>query len=307
MILTAHPDVAPRPLTRANRGFRRWFYDRWGKENTVVIGSAADVDFAPFRQELSIKRCWNGAETFLLDSRQLAVDDDHYLVLNAGSVYGAAVHSPAVATSMSVFFRPAMGEEVAAAARQSTQELLDRETDVVRTPVNFAEHVRPLDKTVEAILLDIKRVVEAGQRDEQWLEERLLHLLRAMLWAEQGWRTRGTRLSDVSRSAHMELLSRIDRAADLIMSCHTESITLDDVAHAARLSKFHLVRVFQMVHGLTPMTLLQKLRTRTAARLIQTTELSLDEVVALSGFGSRQTMFRHLRHQCGFGGRALVP
>ena len=74
---------------------------------------------------------------------------------------------------------------------------------------------------------------------------------------------------------------------------------------AARLSKYHLVRAFHAVHGETPMALLARTRVRAARRLLADPALSLEDVAALSGFGSRQTLFRQLRRHCGDGGRGL--
>jgi AraC-like DNA-binding protein len=305
MILTELPDVSPRPLTPSNRDFRRWFYERWGRENAVVTGDAASIEFAPYRQCLSIKRCWRGTETFMLDARRLAVDSEHYLILNEGAEYGAAIQGHVPTTSLAIFFRPDMGTRVAGAALQSFDAALDHEANEPAQPFGFAENLRPLDPAIDHRIALIKLAIESGQRDEQWLEEQLQGLLWAMLHAEQGWQQRSHALAPACRSAHAELLRRIDRATDLIISSHTEPLTLDDMARAARLSKYHLVRMFRRVHGTTPVAMLTDLRTRTAARLIQQTSLGLDEVVALSGFGSRQTLFRQLRRLFSTGGRAL--
>lgn len=305
MILTELPDVAPRPLTPANRGFRNWFYERWGRENAVVLGEAATIEFAPYRQSLSIKRCWDGSETFLLGTRQLAVDAERFLVLNEGAIYGSAIHGPQPTTSMAVFFRPGMSARVAGAAAQSIGSALDDEIDESTKHCGFADNLRPLDAAVDKHLARIRLAIEGGERDEDWLEEQLQGLLWTLLHAEAGWRRRSRALSGSCRSAHAELLARIDRATDLIISSHTEALTLDDIAKAARLSKYHLVRMFAKVHGTTPVAMLTDLRTKTASRLIEQTSLSLDEVVVMSGFGSRQTMFRQLRRQFGAGGQAL--
>ena len=53
------------------------------------------------------------------------------------------------------------------------------------------------------------------------------------------------------------------------------------------------------------MAFLARTRTAYAECLVRHTDLSLDERVELSGFGSRQTLFRQLRRHCGDGGRAL--
>jgi len=73
----------------------------------------------------------------------------------------------------------------------------------------------------------------------------------------------------------------------------------------ARLSKYHFVRCFRALQGCTPMAWLTRLRTRQALRLLRDEALTLDDVAARSGLGSRQTLFRQLRRCGGAGGQAL--
>lgn len=331
VILLEPPDLPPRPLTRDNADFRRRFYARWGRENALVAYRARRIEFAPFTQTLSIKRAFGGTEHYLLGARRLAVDDSHALILNEGAHYGARIECKAPVTSVAVFFRPGMAEELAAAAAQRPAQALDDGPDATHRPCHFAEHLRAVAPAVDAAftqLLAGARALRAGgavdaARDgadlgtgiesaidddatvAAWLEEQLQGLLGTMLRAEPGWRGRSEPLQAWSRSAHTELLSRIDRAADFILSSYAAPLTLDDIAAAAALSKYHLVRVFRQVHGMTPMALLARTRARAAARLIETGSLPLADVMALTGFGSRATMFRQLRRHHGGGGLAL--
>ena len=305
MILRELPNLLPLPATPANAGFRRWFYERWGRENAVILGRTTRVEFPPYTQALSVKRAWGGQEDYLLPSRRVAVDDDHYLILNEGAHYGARIASPRPVLSMGVFFRPGMAAGIAAASRAGTLGALDEPGDDLRPETGFAEHLRPVDAATGACFDALRDAVLAGEDDEQWLEERLQALLLALLRGEPGWRERSQRLADVCRSAHAELLARVDRATDYVLSCHTGALTLDDIAAAGRLSKYHLVRVFRQVHGETPMTMVARARARTAVRLLGDASLSLEEVAELSGFGSRHTLFRQLRRHCGDSGRRL--
>ena len=305
MILRELPNLLPRPTTPANAAFRRWFYERWGRENAVVLGHATRIEFPPHTQALSVKRAWGGQEDYLLPSRRVAVDDDHFLILNQGAHYGARIASPRPVLSMGVFFRPGMAAGLAAASRAGAIGALDEGTEAPRRDAGFAEHLRPVDAATGARFDALRDAVLAGEDDEQWLEERLQALLLALLRGEPGWRERSSRLADVCRSAHAELLTRVDRATDCILSCHTQALTLDEIAAAGRLSKYHLVRVFRQVHGETPMAMVARARARTAERLLRDASLTLEEVAELSGFGSRHTLFRQLRRHCGDGGRRL--
>lgn len=305
MILRELPDLPPRPPTPANAEFRRRFYERWGRENAVILFRATNAEFPPYTQTLSIKRAWGGREDYLFASRRLSVGDERVLILNEGAHYGARIASPTPVVSLGVFFRPGMADEVAAAAALSASALLDRESDLTRRACSFAEHLRPLDNRLDEALTALRNAVCEGEDDEAWLEEQLQGLLWTMLEAEPGWLHRSQRLAGASRSAHTELLARIDRATDFIVSCHAMPLCLEEIAVQARLSKYHLVRVFRQVHGITPMAYLTQVRAATAARLISDTGLSIDEVADLSGFGCRQTLFRQLRRRCGVGARAL--
>ena len=310
MILRDQPDLPPRPLTPANAEFRRRFYAHWGRENAVILFRTWQAEFPPYTQALSIKRAWGGSEDQVLPARRLRVGERHGLILNDRAHYGAHIASPTRVTSLGVFFRPGMAQECAGAPGQSTAEVLDRESEPMRADGGFAEHLRPLDGRIYAQLTAIGDAVLAGRvddhgQDEDWLEAQLQALLTAMLAAEPGWRARRPRPAGHSRSAHAELLRRVDGATDFILSSYTQPLSLDDIAAQARLSKYHLVRVYRQIHGATPMAFLARTRTAHAERLVLDTALSLDEVVELIGFGSRQTLFRQLRQHCGDGGRAL--
>lgn len=304
MILRELPDdrLAPRP---GNEAFRAWFYARWGRENAVVTGTKVRAEFAPFTQALSVKRALGGTEEYLLPGRRLAVDERRTLVLGAGATYGARIAGDRPVTSFAVFFRPGLVEEVAAAARMSRVRALDQGDAPASRPVVFEESLRPADGCVAARLDALRVAIEAGEDDEAWLEERLQALAAALLGEERGWRARAERLSDLGRAPRIELLARVDRATDHLLTHRAEAVTLDDLAAASRLSKCHLLRAFRAVHGTTPMAMLARERTQLALRLLADPELSLEDVAARSGFGSRQTLFRQLRRHRGAGGSAL--
>lgn len=113
MILAFMPDLEPRPLTAANAAFRTAFYSRWGRENTIVCGSSCDAQYEAHPQTLSVKAAWGGAERYLLREREVRVDDDHWLILNHGRVYGSVLRAPRPVQSFALFFHPELPRDVA--------------------------------------------------------------------------------------------------------------------------------------------------------------------------------------------------
>ncbi|HJY37616.1 MAG TPA: AraC family transcriptional regulator, partial [Steroidobacteraceae bacterium] len=115
------------------------------------------------------------------------------------------------------------------------------------------------------------------------------------------------------RSAkRLELYRRLSWGRDFIHSNYQRPITIDDMARAACLSKFHFIRLFHALEGVTPYRYLQQKRVAAAQRLLANTQLSHVEIADQVGFDHRSTMFRHMRRVTGrsgrqWRGRAIVP
>lgn len=291
MILTAMPDLPPRPETAANAAFRRSFYERWGHENALVCGRATQVEYDVHPQLLSIKAAWGGRERYLLPEREVAVDDDHWLLLDAGRSYGSAVRSPRPMTSFAVFLRPGLAAEVRAARRQSLDSALQA-PDPRRHDGVFSEHLRPHGGAVSQRLHALRAAAGAGECSEDWLEQQLTLLLDELLHDGDAPVAAGPR-----RAAREELARRLHLAADFIDSHHAEPITLDDMARIACLSRYHFVRHFRERFGITPYACLLRKRARAAQRLLAAGMQDREAVALQCGFGNRFALARALaRH-----------
>jgi transcriptional regulator GlxA family with amidase domain len=82
--------------------------------------------------------------------------------------------------------------------------------------------------------------------------------------------------------AHVRRVSEVLR---YIEAHHAEDCSLDTLASRARLSRFHLVRVFRAITGQTPRQVVIATRLRAAAALLRTTRASILDVALDVGFG----------------------
>ena len=296
MILTQLPDVDP-PTPR-NAEFRRWFYSRWGKENSIVCGAAHRAEYRPYMQTLSVKVLERGREHYFVDGRRITVTDETYLVLNEHRTYSSLLDAPEEAFTFSVFFRPGMGEEAAGESRLDLSDVLDREGEIVRAPVEFSETLRRHDKTVSPVLRYIQRHVALGVDAPEWYEEQFAFLLDRLLNAERDWRCSSERIECVGAPRRRELMKRIGWATDFMHSNLQRDLTLADIARAARLSQFHFLRVFRQLHGVTPFAYLGAQRTERALALLRTTRLGINEIADQVGL-SRLALWRRIRAASG--------
>ena len=279
-----------------DRLFCERFLARWGQESAAISATIRRVEYPECTpQLLSVKAVSGGSEDYFVDGRRVRVDDDTFLILNAGRSYGSLINAINPVHSFSVFFGPGLAQGVQDGLLRSTEALLGDPSIDRHPPPEFDESLREHEHTVTPILREIQQVIDAGGGEDAWLEEQL-HLLMARLLRLQSREWRACEAISAAKPAtRRELHRRIGLGVTFIHTHFHEPIALGDVARAAQLSPFHFLRTFKEVHGMTPSTYLNRKRTSAARRLIHESPWTLTQIAELVGFGSRTTLYRHLR------------
>ncbi|HEY9027114.1 MAG TPA: helix-turn-helix transcriptional regulator [Burkholderiaceae bacterium] len=88
------------------------------------------------------------------------------------------------------------------------------------------------------------------------------------------------------------------RAAMLHMDAHgTQDLSLDDLARAADLSPFHLLRVFRQAIGITPHQYLMRVRLQRAITLLRDTQMPIIDIAYASGWADLSNFNRAFRRE----------
>ncbi len=278
-----------------DRVFSQRFYERWGRENAVISAMTRRATYPDYTQLLSIKMMSGAQEEYFIDGRRISVDDDTFLILNAGRRYGSSVDTLLPGRSFSIFFRPGMAQEVRDSLVRSTESLLQDPTTDGRGAVEFGEHLREHEASVTPVLRYIQAVIDRGENSEEWLEEQLQFLLARMLKLEYRHRRKHELLPSSKPATRRELSRRIGLGVNFIHSNFQNSIALADIAAAANLSPFYFLRAFKAMYGMTPSMYLNRKRVSAATRLMRESTWNLTEIAEHVGFGCRTTLFRQLR------------
>lgn len=261
--------------------------------HVIVTGEVAASSQPRWFDRLTLRTMRRGSERLRLGRRELRVDEDAYIVLDGrrsctGSVYvGEGTVRPLL-----IAFPPGSFERAQAAI-----DATDDEAQPI-AEFDWLEALHPHNEAVASHLTMIERHLSARDRDTLWWEERMVLLLGTLIDGERRLRGRAQHLDATKPSTRRELLRRVLMASDFIQSAYDEPISLGDVAAAAHLSRFHLVRLFHQIHGVAPHAYLIRKRVMVAQRLIGRTQLGLAEIAERTGLGSRSSLFRQLRrHQ----------
>jgi AraC family transcriptional regulator len=252
---------------------------KWGRENCIVYGRARHDDFGPCTHTLSIRAAWGGVQHCHVDGRTIGVDDDNFLILNHGDIYATSIRSEQPVESLAICFSPRLVEQLHFEGRSS----------------QFLEHLRPHDSAVSPVLQTIRQALARGCKDQAWYDEQLNILLVRMHAHQEQLLDRVDQLALIRSTTRREVYRRVARATDLLHSNYANGIDLTALAATANMSKYHFLRLFKLVHGLTPHTYLQRKRIGVAVRLLESTSLTVREVATNVGFADDSTLVRQMR------------
>ena len=137
----------------------------------------------------------------------------------------------------------------------------------------------------------------AGDAAPRDLEARLLLILADAVEAARRHRGEAERLPAAKASTRRHLQARLEVARALIED--GEGGNLDQVARAAGLSKFHMVRLFRAAFGTTPMKHAEGVRLDRAAAALGKGPLLIDEVAFRAGYDTASAFARAFRRRFG--------
>ncbi|MEO8080940.1 MAG: AraC family transcriptional regulator [Caldimonas sp.] len=230
-----------------------------------------------------------GAACLSWRNRRVRLDEDTWLVLPGGEPCAIEAWPLGGADVLAV----AIPRSERDAALALAADLFAAAGDVGEASIRFADNLRPRQGPVGRCLVEIAqgRVRAWSEADER---EHRLALMRDACIEEIALRRKAAGIACVKPTTREQLLRRILVAADFIASRHDEPISLDDMARAASLSRYHFVRLFSSVHGETPHAFLRRKRVAVARRHLATGG-DCGEAASRAGFGSRSALFRNLR------------
>jgi len=247
----------------------------------------------------------NGRALYRFDRAEVAVDDGSYLILNNRQPYSIEIASPTRVETFVLWFPDGWAEEVLGSFSETPETLLANSPNENGARASFFERYTSHDRIVSPKVHALRAAFKSQEAiQDGWLEEKLRELLAAMLSSQRSLKREIGNLPAVRASTREELWRRANRARDYMHAHLSAPVSLSDVATAACLSPFHLLRVFQAVFHQTPHQYLNECRLDRAKFLLEKTRIPVTAICLECGFTSLGSFSALFHKRCGMSPRA---
>ncbi|MFC3076504.1 helix-turn-helix transcriptional regulator [Phenylobacterium terrae] len=273
-------------------GRRRRFYGSAGGE--LIHGPVHHAAFEG-TAGYSLKYFEGAPARFWRTGRPLQLDGLAFVVVNAGEPYAFEVTDPARTRITAAFFAEAEVRSAWAGALTPEARLLDA-PDTAASPA-FSDFLHRPGPGLARALAALRARRDAGALEGSQVDEVLADLLSVAVGAEAG--IAHLRIAGLRSRQREELLRRLSLARRFIEARADGELSLDEMAAAANLSKYHFLRRFRDVFGMAPGAYHRRVRLERAAERLARGAPSLTNLALDAGYRDLAAFSRAFRRRFG--------
>lgn len=249
--------------------------DGWRAADIVCHAGPGDTPFEESHARLSVAAVLAGSFTYRSDYGRVLMSPGSILLGNRGACFCCAHDHAQGGRCVALQFEPALVEEVACDLRGVSD-------------TGFRSHRLPPSDVLVPLVARARWLSE--EPDRHVAEDLALDFLATALRMTQEGGAAPVTLRDEARvTAALALLDRRFR----------EPLTLADLAGAAGVTRYHFLRVFRRVVGVTPYGYLLSRRLAAAVRALRREEGTVLDVALGAGFSDLSDFTRRFRHRFG--------
>lgn len=242
------------------------FYERPLDAPTLFRFTTTSIALPPHGGSFSLKLVLSGEEHYEIGPRRITLQPGQLLFINEGERYASRIEKHT--ESLSIF---APIDEVAPAIESAVNSRVYSLEDHPDTTAQFEIPQISFQlgrKSAAAIRQLVTAIDDSDSIDTQDAMRRLLAEALGELFNTTPPRT----IAEIKkRSTRDELRRRILRAKEYIDDVHGHYNNLDDLAAVACLSKYHFLRSFRAIFGLSPAAYARRIRLQHAGRTLAQT------------------------------------
>jgi len=265
---------------------------------SVIINAKTKLAVRPdVKGPISIFTNVSGNSVCTVDGRRMQVTEDVYCLTNRQQYYTLEIDSNQPVETCNIHVGERFSEQVFRGFTHGAVQLLDNMDELPVAGVNFYSKLYRRNEAFNLLTAKLVRL-QGNNFNKLQFDETMAALLLHLLQQHNNVQAAIAKLPPVKAAVKAELYKRLSLATDYIHAAYMGNIELDDIAAAACLSKFHFMRLFKQVNGVSPYQYIQQLRMDKAMQRITAGE-SVQQVADLLGYENANSLSRIFKQRTG--------
>gem|GEM_PF-1357613 len=293
-LLTGNGMPTRQPLVRMSEQLR---HTPLNFEDLIIHSRLRDFDKSVSDSGLSIKLGHIGTERYFFRNRQVSLQRGEYLLVNRHQTFDCFIRNPTPVEGFCFYLSPRLIQEAASGLSRTTGDLLDDPAPKSNKAPRFLEKIYRTDENeLGRYLEQLRPALEAHRQLD--FNQVFFDVATALLRTH--WRTEKEMkgIDCARRSTREELYRRLCIARQYIYDNYCNDLQLEELAKAALLSKYHLLRTYKQAFGITPYQQVLELRLHKATRLVGEGD-NLSSVARELGFSDRRSFTKAFKKKFG--------
>lgn len=245
---------------------------------------------------ISIKMVLSGEERYKVNDRLFKVNKGSYIIVNKNSTIETTVASKEKVNGICIYPPETLIQEALHSMKQSESEKLD----VLPDPKDlhlFTEKIYNTTENITGAFLEqnVPQFIQHHQLGSRLpMDDFYMDLARVMAISQLKIDGQLKSLAVSKKQTEEELFRRISMIREYIRFNYYQAISLDDMAKEACLSKYHFVRSFKKIYGISPYQYLLECRL-TKAQSLFLKDYSYKEIMLSTGFSDIKNLKKALK------------
>ena len=227
---------------------------------------------------------FEGVGNYHLNGRSIAISDRFFYLINAGDDLEIMFQRNQSRQTVIVMFASDLIREISDVTRLKTEQLLDNfgftDTGLINVPAIPFEY----SKIIRDYLSDLKL---NGISCENGHDDFFYQIADSLFSHATKESDKLCKIPAIRKSTRQELYRRVLLGKTFMEDSLTNPVRLDKISNEACLNKFHFLKLFKAIYGISPHQYVTKLKLDKARQLLNAGKHSVVEVCQMIGFESQ--------------------
>jgi AraC family transcriptional regulator len=304
MILQGFPDLQwlKRQAEDNFSARRSWNGDQLqfkGWPNVVLNVETSQTIRDNIRGPLSIFMNITGQSSVTVDGKTTCIKEGFFSVSNHDQYYTLTVDKGQHAETFNVHFGEYFADQIWQALTHNENYLLENPFQIPIQKTDFHNKLNLQNAQFRSIVHSLREHRDSCDSSALVLEEKLSALIQILLLEEKQLARAMEKLPLVKNSTKREILRRLTSSTDFIYENYNIDLSLEQIASASCLSKFHFLRLFKTAFEKTPGQFLDELRIAKASEMLRKSDAEVSEIAKNVGYKNSSSFSRLFRNHVG--------